>query len=360
MLSKECKCQVKGIFCSSLLALCFFTSSIAAQEAGGEYVSDDAGKTTGGIWTEIGVAKVLPYNLSIGLDAGFRTNDWFNEASRFDIGAGLSWKPNKHWKIGVGYTFIMKHYPSETAHKSVVETEWKYRNAATGENVDLPDFMAAPIYTSDNGTVDDTSDDITYRYRGKNVDQKDYTRLTEAFWRAKHRINVEAAYTYKLWKLLRVTLRERYQLSLLQSKEVSRVRTGTKTTMKYRDPSYTTAGTVYDESTIEYDEVEGPIVSDAGEETTKEKSSKTLHTLRSRLTFEIDKKGWLFTPYAYAELFNDLTSSFHIDKVRASVGVEYSVAKQHRLQLGYVFNHENDDDGDQNIHAISVGYKFKF
>ena len=295
-----------------------------------EEVVDDDTKTTGGLWTEIGATKVLPYNLSVGLDAGFRTNEWFDEASRYDVGASLSWKASKHWKLGVGYTFLMKHYPYELVHR----TEYKYRADGATENTDFEQFMGAPKYTDAGGT--------TYTYRGYN----DEMRGTEAHWRAKHRISVDGAYTYKFWKLLRVTLRERYQMTLEPAKEVQRQRDG----IKYREPSYDGSGNVTD-----YDEQEA-----YSETVTKEKSSKTLHTLRSRLTFELDKKGWDFTPYVYAELFNDLASSFHADKVRASAGVEYNISKAHRLQLGYVFNHENDDDGDQNIHAISIGYKFKF
>ena len=49
-----------------------------------------------------------------------------------------------------------------------------------------------------------------------------------------------------------------------------------------------------------------------------------------------------------------------LDKIRASIGVEYALTKQHKLGIGYVFNHEDDDDGNENIHAINVGYKFKF
>lgn len=298
-----------------------------AQE---DYVSDAAGQTTGGLWTEVGATKVLPYDLTLSLDAGFRTNDWFNEADRFDVGLGLGWKPGKHWKFGVGYTFIMKHYPTETAHK----TEWKYRAAGDAENTDFYEFVGAPKYTDANG--------VNYTYRGYN----DATRLTEAYWRPKHRISVDGAYTCKFWKTLRLTLRERYQLTFVPTKEVDRTRNATK----YRDPIYDDDGNIegYDEITRENEEI------------VKEKSSKTLHTLRSRLTFEIDKKGWDFTPYAYAEMFNDLAGNFHIDKVRASAGVEYAISKQHRVQLGYVYNHENDYDGDMDTHAICVGYKFKF
>ena len=96
------------------------------------------------------------------------------------------------------------------------------------------------------------------------------------------------------------------------------------------------------------------------ENSTKTKKNKTLHTLRSRLTIEYDKKGWDWTPYIYVEAFNDLTNRMRLDKIRASIGVEYALTKQHKLGIGYVFNHEDDDDGNENIHAINVGYKFKF
>ena len=321
----------------------------AAQD---DYVSDDAGKTTGGLWTEVGATKLLPHDVSLSLDAGFRTNEWFDEASRFDVGLGLGWKPSKYLKFGVGYTFIMKHYPVENATKSSTEYEWKYRAANAAENTDFTEFMGAPTYN--DGTT-------AYTYRGYNKEVKNYTRVTDAFWRAKHRFSVDATGTYKFWKWLRLSLRERYQFTIVPSKEVNRTRTGTKLTTKYRDPSYDASGNLVDGALGDsYDEVEGPTSEDAGEETIKEKSSKTLHVLRSRLTLEVDKKGWMWSPFVYAESFNNLGESWHFDKFRVSAGVEYAVTKQHKLSLGYVFNHENDDDGDENIHAISIGYKFKF
>ena len=333
--------------------------ALSAQEA--DYVSDnESGRTTGAVWTEIGATKILPYNLSLGLDAGFRTDDWFNEASRFDIGLGLSWKASKHWKFGISYTFIDKYYRTETATK----TEYKYRPANASENVDFPDFMGGPFWNS-------------YTYKGKNVN----TRTTDSYWRAKHRISIDASYSYKFWKALRVTLRERYQLSLVPSKTVSRE----KLVDKYRDAGYP-LGSTTNESNVTYDELYrywqdgGTIYEldllDAGAtannvthsylaehellNTTKTKSFKALHVLRSRLTFEIDKKGWKATPFAYFESFNNMGESWHFDKLRGAAGVDYALSKQHKVSLSYVFNHENDDDGDENTHALCVGYKFKF
>lgn len=331
-------------------------ATVTPVMAQADYVNEDGDHTTGGLWTEVGAAKVLPHNLNLSLDAGFRTTEWFDEADRFDIGLSLGWKPTKHWKFGAGYTFITKHSLKETAHKSTTEYEWKYRpvDSSLDENTDFPDFMGAPTYTD--------AENNEYRYHGYNKDEKDYTRVTDAFWRPRHRLSFDGAYTYKFWKTLRVTLRERYQLTFVPSKEVNRTRIGTKTTTKYRDPNYDLNGDLvagpFDEGS--YDEIEGPTVSPADEETIKDKSKKTLHVLRSRLTFEIDKKGWNITPYAYAELFNDLKDDFHTNKVRTSAGIEYDITKKHRVQVGYLFQYEDDDDGDLNTHAFTVGYKFKF
>ena len=353
-----------------LITTFMFCLTIVTAFAQDEYVSDEGGQTTGGLWTELGATKVLPYNLSIGLDVGFRTNEWFDEANRFDIGLGLDWKPTKHWKFGVGYTFLMKHYPIETARKSVTNRTYDYKNTSNGDDVEYTTFPGA-TYSADEEEAYFTGDDGTlYRYQGYTDTQKDYVRVTEAYWRPKHRLSIDGAYTNKFWKTLRVTLRERYQLTLVPSKNVSRTRTGTKTATSHTDPIYDalsaddfkalSTGDLNAWRLVEYDDDGDPESGDADKDSEKEKSSKTQHVLRSRLTFEIDKKGWAWTPYIYIESFNNLGEDFHFDKLRFSGGVEYALSKQHKLSLGYVFNHENDDDGDMNIHAISVGYRFKF
>ena len=370
-----------------LMALAAMPLVIVAQEP--DYVSDlDGGRTTGAVWTELGATKVLPYNLSLGLDAGFRTDNWVSDASRFDVGLGLSWKPTKHWKFGVGYTFLMKYYPVETERRaaySVSETEYKYYNTDAGQEEDMTTFIGAPwvTQTAADGTTQ------TYQYQGYNYTTKDYTeytRVTDAYWRAKHRISLDAAYTLRLWKTLRITLRERYQLSFIPSKTVNRVRTGTrvKSKYRYREPDYDALDddevmelvdgdlsilekVAYDENPSSWsgDQDNPEVTTETAENRTKTKRSKTLQTLRSRLTFEIDRKGWKWTPYAYVETFNDLSNlgyseSFHLDKLRASIGVDYAISKTHKVSIGYVFNHEDDDDGNENIHAFSVGYKYKF
>ena len=366
-----------------------------------DYVSDNEGaRTTGAVWTEVGFTKVLPYDLTLGLDAGFRTDDWFNDASRADIGLGLSWKPNKHWKVSVGYTFIMKHYRSETERKTVQENSTKYKYAIVENGEDVKEFEpeptslhGIPYYTVDGKFYDGTNayieDGRKYVYKGYNYSEKtkDYVRVTDAYWRPKHRISFDLSYTSnRLWDCLRLSVRGRYQLTFIPEKEVNRTRTKmtNKTTWRYRSPRYNyefyddgsfemilDKETPYDQSpehwTRENHTHDNPELEETTEVeySTKTKKSKLLHTLRSRLTIEYDRKGWDWTPYAYVETFNDLGSfglpnALHLDKLRASVGVDYAITKQHKISIGYIFNHENDDDGNENIHAINVGYKFKF
>lgn len=248
-------------------------------------------ENTGALWTEVGVTKSLPYNLSIDAGAGYRTLDWFDESSRWDVGAGLSYKVSKHFKFGLSYTFIRKYH----------QEEWKDH------------------YGSNSG-----------RWNGYNVDA--------ANWASRHRVAFDIVGTKRYWKTLRISLRERYQYTRQSARDVNR--------MKLRDPSYDGDGNLISLDDTTY--------------TVDHKSAKNRHLLRSRLKFSIDKKGWKWEPYVSVEAHNNLGDKWHLDKVRTIVGVDYSISRQHKVGLGYVFNHENDDDGNQNIHAISIGYNFKF
>lgn len=266
----------------------------------------------GALWTEVGVTKVLPYNFSIEAGLGFRTLDWFNDANRFDASIGLDYKLGKYLKFGLSYTFIEKHYWDDI--------EYKYAN-----DEDYSSYQGPYVYGDD-----DEDEGVAYRYKGYNVDA--------AHWAPRHRISFEVTADKRFWKTLRISLRERYQFTHQAARDVDRTR--------YRDPSYDADGNI-----TGYDEVE---------EVVKTKLAWNRHLLRSRLKFAIDRKGLKWEPFFSVELHNDMGDGWDLDKVRTITGVEYAVSKQHKISAGYVFNHENDIDGDQNIHALSIGYKFKF
>ena len=52
----------------------------------------------------------------------------------------------------------------------------------------------------------------------------------------------------------------------------------------------------------------------------------------------------------------------NLDKSRLTVGTEWKITKQHRIDLAYIYqnSHDADDNDGGGLHAISVGYKFKF
>ena len=282
------------IVCAMLFGVApfsIFNFLIGLPLAQQEFSTLKAADNTGGVWTEVGVSKALPYNLSIDASAEYRTLDWFDWSSRWNVGAGLGYKVNKYLKLGLDYTFIQKHNPEETKD---------HYKASTGA------------------------------WNGLNTDA--------ANWANRHRLAFDVTGTMKFRKTLRISLRERYQYTRQMPRDVDRT--------KYRDPSYDADGNL-----TGFDEVTNVV---------DHKSAKNRHLLRSRLKFSIDKKGWKWEPYVSAETHNNLADGMHLDKIRAAVGVDYSITKQHKVGLGYIFTHENDDDGDQNIHAISVGYSFKF
>ncbi len=269
-------------------------SALLLMTALPSWAGDDT-ENTGGIWTELGVTKTLPYNLSLDVDLEYRTEDWFDRTARWNVGAGLGYKLGKNFKFGLSYTYIDKHYQDKTKIH----------------------------YDGTTGYFD-----------GWNIDH--------ANWASRHRIALDVTATKKFWKTLRISLRERYQYTHQPARTVDRTKLRVDTTQVYDGTSF-------------YDVIEVDTTY-----TTDRKSVKNRHLLRSRLKFSIDKKGWKWEPYVSVETHNDFSNKMHLDKIRMAAGVEYSISKQHKIGLGYIFNHENDDDGDQNVHAINIGYRYKF
>ena len=248
-----------------------------------------------GTWVSVGAKKSLGTQWSLGLEAEYRAQD----NSRWAFGLDAGYKLNKVIKFGAGYTLLYNRRPEKL---------------------------------KGDPTVDD-----------------EYTR-TPAYCYPRHRFIVEATADKRFWKWLRVSLRERYQLTYRPEKDYSK--------MEYAkvpifDDDWNYLGDEWMESV-----------------TQKTKSSTTTQLLRSRLKLEVDKKGWKFTPFASAELCNSVRvgDRFNVDKVRTAFGTSYKLNKQHEFTLGYVLTFVfNDDDElsdkvtyNNRIHAVSVGYNFKF
>ena len=97
------------------------------------------------------------------------------------------------------------------------------------------------------------------------------------------------------------------------------------------------------------------------EQETDTKKAKSKHSLRSRLQVEYDIKGVPLTPFVSCELTNELSNAMQYDKVRAQAGVEWKINKKHILSGAYLYQNENQEIGpNESLHAIKLGYKFKF
>ena len=248
-----------------------------------------------GTWVSVGAKKNLGTKWSLGLEAEYRAQ----EDSRWAVGIDAGYKLNKYIKFGVGYTLLYNRKPEKLKGDPLMDDE--------------------------------------------------YTK-TPAYCYPRHRFIVEATADKRFWKWLRISLRERYQLTYRPEKDYNK---------------------------IEYSKV--PIFDDdwnyIGDEwmeyvTPKSKTSKTTQMLRSRLKLEVDKKHWKFSPFISAEACNSVRVGDHmsIDKVRTAIGTGYKINKNHEVSLAYILTYVFNDEDEQSdkiqynnrIHAVSVGYNFKF
>ncbi len=243
-----------------------------------------------GLWMGVGAQKALPHNFSVGLDAELRTRDTSKKVDRIGIGVDVGYKLNKYVKFGVAYDFLESYKDEKTKTK----------------------------YKSDGETI-------------KNV------KVTPSYWRPRHRLSLEVSPTVKLWRLLRISVRERYQFTHQKEQTLSRY--------KYK----------YDLGTEEWTVTDDP----------KQKSQKDMHVLRSRLKLEIDKKKLAWSPFVSVEAQNyfkkEETDDGHrsaLRNVRSMAGTEYKINKHHSVGMAYVFTYYKEDK--ERMHALNIEYNFKF
>lgn len=270
-----------------------------------------------GIWSEIGIEKAITRKWDAGVDLDYRAQN----KARFSAGFSTSYKPWKFLKLGIGYNFLYTQRPDKYKEKSSKEED------------------------PDNYSV------------GYN--------LTPEYWFPRHRFSVEATGSVKLWRWLKLSLRERYQLTHCKTRYVNKY--------EYRQ-GYTTKWVDIEDpdDPWNWEMVEIKDVPD-GEPTgtweTEEKPSYTDQVLRSRIKLEMDKKKCHFSPFISAEFHNSVSTGDHmlLQKVRVGAGCGYRFRKHHELTLSYIttfymYDIEADEvvRQDERRHAISLGYKFSF
>ena len=295
----------------TILALStLFAATLMAQE------NDELG-----IWSEVGIEKAITKNWDVGLDLEYRAQN----KARFSAGLGTSYKVNKYLKFGVNYSFLYSEKPD------------KCKNKDEGEEFSEEGWRRGYNFTPD-------------------------------YWYPRHRFSVEATGSIKPWKWLKVSLRERYQLTHCKTRNVEKY--------VYREvwgmaPRFEEGEDEWDLIYIgDFPEMYGDPTDEWRIET---KPAYNDQVLRSRLKFEYDKKRFPFSPYISAELHNSVGRGDHmlLQKIRTAIGSGYKFRKHNEISLSYIitfdmFDIEEDEISRETVrlhdrlHTINIGYKYSF
>lgn len=260
-----------------------------------------------GIWTELTAQKSLSKQFSVDGSFEFRAEDKLRQPQRWAVSLGGTYKPLRYLSIGVGYVYLHDYSFSES------EEDYK-KNKVDGEGNPM--------------------------FNGYNVDH--------AYWRNRHRATFDVTGKLPIGRFT-LALRERYQYT--HYKATNTLRDRYRGELPEGMPPESWSGTLYPYEGRYFTELTTDV---------KRKRAKDRHYLRSRLQLEYNIKNCHWTPYASCELSNDFSESLALDKTRLTVGAEWKITKQHRLDFAYVYEMGADDDTDGDNHALSIGYKFKF
>lgn len=266
-----------------------------------------------GLWTDIGISKKISKKFSVDAGVDFRAEQKLKSASRWGVSLGATYKPLKCLRFSAGYAYLRD--------RSVQETKAHYKKE-----------------TDQNGN------DSIGAFNGVNVEH--------GYWRNKHRFYFDVTARAKAGRFT-ISLRERYQFTHTMPATCRRdkYRFNPATDALADNPGY--VGTdLYTWQGTQY-------IADVDNDT-DEKRHKNAHYLRSRLQVAYDIRHCPLTPFVSYELSNNLADGFNLDKTRLSVGTDWDITKQHQLSLAYIYQNGADDDGNDDIHVVSIGYKFSF
>ena len=265
-----------------------------------------------GAWLEVEGEKKITKRIDLSLGLGMRANDNLGEVSRTNAFISGSYKVCDYLKVAATYQYISDLSRGETKEKY----EWK-KNKKYDPNYPFiePEYI--------------------YKFEGYNADK--------AFHRTKHRLSFDLSTKVKVGRFT-FSLRERYQFTHSVGKDVER--------MRYRDKA--PAG--YSEPTVSIGGENWVIPNEVGSD---HKNHKNNHLLRSRIGVEYDIKNCPLTPFATYEIKTSLQDGGATEATRLIVGTDWKLNKKNTLSIAYVFDDGHYSD-DANIHAVSIGYKFKF
>lgn len=234
-------------------------------------------QSEGGLLLGVEAEKELGKKLSLNVEAGLRSRNDFKTVDRWSGSLGVEYKLTKGLKVDANYSLL----------------------------------------------YDNNREKLTDKY------------WRPSYWGTRHRLNASLTGSYKVGKVIRLSLRERWQYT-------------------YR-PEMTTDRYYF----TDYPSPQWTGSMDGWNATEKVRDGKGKNQLRSRLQVEYDKKKADYKPYANLELYN----SWGIEKIRYTIGTDIKLNKQHSFDIYYRFQdqkHVDESDYDPDMHYLGVSYKFKF
>ena len=170
--------------------------------------------------------------------------------------------------------------------------------------------------------IDNNIEKITYNEPTTDDDGNEvinYNNWRPSYWGLRHRVYASVTGSYKIGRV-ELSLRERWRYTYRPE----------KTTRRYDfDNGY------WEDTNVK---------------------SKNLHILRSRFKVDWDIPNCKIDPWASVEVFNNSM----LDKIRYSLGADYSLQKKHVFGLYYRYQRVYNDDEEGNTHYLGMSYKFKF
>ena len=288
--------------------LFFSILALASALVASAQASDDFG-----VWGEFSMEKALSLRWSLGLETHFRTQDNSSCLDRWGVGINASYKVHKYLKLAAGIELLNAYTPKK--YKTWKNAGWDV----------------------------DTDEGIATRQTGYNE--------TNAYFTPKFRFKFDIISSVKIAKWVRIGIRERYRFARVGSVNALRV--------KYRKTDTYTATDINNWQWELTDE--GEWIPDYSE--SKVADAYSNHQLRSRLKVSLDRKRLPWHPYVSGELFNDISNSMELYRIRTHVGCQYDINKHHAISLAYVltFNKETDGEGfGERFHATSISYSIEY
>ena len=126
-------------------------------------------QSEGGLLLSAGAEKKVNKQLSVGVEADYRTRNDFKTADRWSIALGGDSKLTKGLKADVGYTLLNSNFREKLTYSSTTKGRWR-----------------------------------------------------PSYWGVRHRVHASLTANRKLWSDLRVSVRERWQYTYRPSKDVER------------------------------------------------------------------------------------------------------------------------------------------